>query len=126
MPVRPSLRPSPDRAGRGRDPRQRQGEGQPPLRVLHAAAELFPWVKTGGLGDVMAALPPALAARGIDVRLVLPGFSALLDALEPHRILRLRTPFFPERVRLALAQLPESGISLYLIDHPPFYDRPGG
>jgi starch synthase len=95
------------------------------LRVLHAAAELFPWVKTGGLGDVMAALPPALAAQGIDVRLVLPGFGALLDALDLRQIVRLRTPFFPERVRLALARLPESGIPVYLIDHPPFYDRPG-
>lgn len=127
----PSPRPSPRPAGRGRDPRQREGEGQPapqlpPPRVLHAAAELYPWVKTGGLGDVMAALPPALAGQGVDVRLVLPGFSALLDALEPRQILRLRTPFFPERVRLALARLPESGISVYLIDHPPFYDRPGG
>jgi starch synthase len=94
--------------------------------VLHVAAELYPWIKTGGLGDVIAALPPALAAAGVDVRLVLPGFSRLLDALEFGQSLRLRTPFLAERVRVALAFLPESGIAAYLIDHPPFYDRPGG
>jgi starch synthase len=96
------------------------------LRVLHAAAELFPWVKTGGLGDVVAALPPALAALGIEQRLVLPGFSALLDAFELEEVARLRTPFAAERVRLARAVLPRGGVSVYLIDHPAFYDRPGG
>ncbi|HVB16256.1 MAG TPA: glycogen/starch synthase, partial [Stellaceae bacterium] len=130
MRSRPSPRPSPRKAGRGRDPRQREGEGligaqAPALRVLHVAAELYPWVKTGGLGDVIAALPPALMARGIDVRLVLPGFPALLDALDLAEVARLRTPFFPERVRIALAQLPGSGVPVYLVDHPPFYDRPG-
>ncbi len=95
------------------------------MRVLHAAAELFPWVKTGGLGDVIAALPPALAALGVDVRLVLPGFSGFLDAFELSEIARLRTPFAIERVRIALAALPGSGVRAYLIDHPPFYDRPG-
>jgi starch synthase len=93
--------------------------------VLHAAAELYPWVKTGGLGDVMAALPPALAALGLDVRLILPGFSALLDAFPLVEVARLATPFAVERVRLVRAQLPESGVTLYLIDHPAFYDRPG-
>lgn len=95
------------------------------MRVLHAAAELFPWVKTGGLGDVMAALPPALMAAGIDTRIVLPGFTALLDACELTEIARLRTPFAVERVRLALARLPDSGVAVYLVDHPAFYDRPG-
>lgn len=96
------------------------------MRVLHAAAELFPWVKTGGLGDVLAALPPALAVEGADVRLVLPGFTALLDAFELAEIARLRTPFDAGRVRVALATLSDSGIGLYLVDHPAFYDRPGG
>src|SRR5881227_2618492 len=95
------------------------------MRALHAAAELFPWVKTGGLGDVIAALPPALAGLGVDVRLVLPGFTALLDALPLQEVTRVRTPFAIERVRIALAELPESGVRAYLIDHPAFYDRPG-
>jgi len=43
------------------------------MRVLYITAELYPWVKSGGLGDVAAALPPALIAGGIDVRLLLPG-----------------------------------------------------
>jgi starch synthase len=95
------------------------------MRVLHAAAELFPWVKTGGLGDVIAALPPALSAVGTDVRVVLPGFTAFLDAFELSEVARLRTPFAVERVRIALARLPDSPVSAYLIDHPAFYDRPG-
>lgn len=95
------------------------------MRVLHAAAELYPWVKTGGLGDVIAALPPALAGIGVDVRLVLPGFTPLLDALPLREIARVRTPFAVERVRIALAELPESGVRTYLVDHPAFYDRPG-
>jgi starch synthase len=97
----------------------------PPLRVLHAAAELFPWVKTGGLGDVVAALPPALVACGVDARVVLPGFAGLIDAFDLGQSIRLRTPFAVERVRIARALLPGSGIAAYIVDHPPFYDRPG-
>ena len=100
--------------------------GSRPPRVLHVAAELYPWVKTGGLGDVMAALPPALVAQGIDVRLCLPGFPALLDAFSLSDAARLLTPFAAERVRVALAYLPGSRIAAYLVDHREFYDRPGG
>jgi starch synthase len=96
------------------------------LRVLHVAAELYPWVKTGGLGDVVAALPPALIGEGIDARLCLPGFPAFLDAFHLTDAVRLATPFAGERVRVALATLPGSKIAAYLVDHPAFYDRPGG
>jgi starch synthase len=96
------------------------------LRVLHVAAELYPWVKTGGLGDVVAALPPALLAQGIDARLCLPAYPAFLDAFHLTDAVRLATPFAAERVRVAFATLPGSKIAAYLVDHPPFYDRPGG
>ena len=95
------------------------------LRVLHVAAEVYPWVKTGGLGDVVAALPPALLAQGIDARLCLPAYPALLDAFHLTDAARLATPFAAERVRVALATLPGSKIAAYLVDHPPFYDRDG-
>lgn len=96
------------------------------MKVLFVTSELFPWVKIGGLGDVAAALPPALARHEIDVRLVLPGFPRLLDELRIRDTVRLRTPFALERVRVGLASLPESGLSAYIIDHSPFYDRAGG
>lgn len=96
------------------------------MRILHASAELYPWVKTGGLGDVAAGLPPALAALGADTRLVLPGFAGFLDAFDDIAdVVRLRTPFAAERVRLGRARLPGTQHVAYLVDHPAFYDRPG-
>ncbi len=105
-----------------REPTRRRAA---PLRILHVAAELFPWVRTGGLGDVIAALPPALIELGIDARLVLPGFAGFLDAFELGQSLRIRTPFGLERVRIARALVPGSGVAAYIVDHPAFYDRPG-
>jgi starch synthase len=96
------------------------------MRVLYITAELYPWVKSGGLGDVAAALPPALIAEGIGVRLMLPGFRGFLDAFPGITdIARLTTPFAAERVRVGLARLPGTEILAYLVDHPTFYDRPG-
>jgi starch synthase len=107
------------RRGRRSDP--------PAIRVLYVTAELYPWVKTGGLGDVAAALPPALVAQGANVRLLVPGFPAFIDAFRLSEVARLRTPFTVERARLSLGAVPGSdGVSAYVIDHPGLYDRPGG
>jgi starch synthase len=96
------------------------------MRVLYITAELYPWVKSGGLGDVAGALPPALIAEGIDVRLLLPGFRGFLDAFPGITdVVRLAAPYAAERVRVGLARLPGSGSPAYLVDHPAFYDRPG-
>jgi starch synthase len=53
-----------------------------PLRILHVASEMVPLVKTGGLADVLGALPMALNAHGHDARVVIPGFRSALAAAQ--------------------------------------------
>ena len=50
------------------------------MKVLFATSEIAPWVKTGGLGDVAAALPPALRRAGLDVRVLVPWYPAIARA----------------------------------------------
>jgi starch synthase len=96
------------------------------LRVLQVAAEIFPWVKTGGLGDVVAALPPALARSGADVRLLLPGYPPLRDAMQGARVVsRLGSTFGAATVEVRHGRLPGLDVPVYLIDSPYLYDRPG-
>ena len=97
------------------------------LRVLHVAAEVYPLVKTGGLADVVAALPPALAQAGADVRLLLPGLPAILDAVQSARVvIDIGACFGALRVRLLLARMPGSHLPVYVIDAPHLYRRGGG
>lgn len=97
------------------------------MKILHVAAEVFPLVKTGGLADVVAALPVALAAQGEDVRLMLPGYPAVMEAVGPLRTVVEAGPCFGAlRVTLRLGRMPGSGLPVYVVDAPYFYRRPGG
>ena len=49
------------------------------MKVLFAASEANPFIKTGGLGDVMGALPKSLNKIGVDVRVVLPKYKNIKD-----------------------------------------------
>lgn len=62
------------------------------LSVLSVASEAYPLVKTGGLGDVVGALPAALAPHGVDVTTFLPGYPRVLAALEADAAKRARAP----------------------------------
>jgi starch synthase len=97
------------------------------MRVLHLAAEVFPLVKTGGLADVVAALPPALAAQGADVRLLLPGHPAVLDGVKHARTVATLGPAFgAARSTLLLGRMPKTELPVYVIDAPFHYRREGG
>ena len=96
------------------------------MKVLHAAAEIFPLVKTGGLADVVGALPEALIAQGADVRLVLPGLPAILKGVERQKtVCELGALFGAGRVTLRLGRLAPGGVAAYVIDAPYLYQRPG-
>ena len=51
------------------------------MKILHASSELYPLIKTGGLADVLGALPFAQQQRGDDVRVVLPYYRQVREAL---------------------------------------------
>ena len=96
------------------------------MKVLHVAAEVFPLVKTGGLADVVAALPVALARQGADVRLLLPGLPAVMDAVQGARsVIDIGTCFGALRVRLLLARMPGTALPVYVVDAPYLYRRGG-
>ncbi|MBL8349239.1 MAG: glycogen synthase GlgA [Burkholderiaceae bacterium] len=96
------------------------------MKVLQVAAEVYPLVKTGGLADVVAALPPALAEAGADVRLLLPGLPAILDAVQSARtVIDIGACFGALRVRLLLGRMPGSQLPVYLVDAPHLYRRGG-
>ncbi len=95
-----------------------------PIRVLSVASEMFPFVKTGGLGDVVASLPEALSNYGIEVRTLLPGYPAVLSAMnETAR----RIPFLPEILghQAAIWSCTAGENELLILDIPELYDRSG-
>jgi starch synthase len=96
------------------------------MRVLHVGAEIFPLVKTGGLADVLGALPQALIGQDADVRLLLPGLPAIVDAVLHQKTVREIGPCFgAARITLRLGQMPYSKVPVYVIDAPILYRRAG-
>src|SRR5690348_5223870 len=97
------------------------------MRVLFVTAELYPLAKSGGLADVSSALPLALARRGVDVRILLPGYpSALRGLVNPRVEARLDSLLGVENITLVSGQSANSQVPVWLVDAPSLYRRDGG
>jgi starch synthase len=96
------------------------------MRVLLVASEIHPLAKTGGLADVCGALPRALAAKGAEVRFLMPAYESALDRLRgPHTTLDLGAMLGIEGLRLVGGAMPDSGLPVWLLECPALYRRPG-
>ena len=94
------------------------------MKVLSVASEVYPLIKTGGLADVAGALPAALAAHGVDMRVLLPGYKQVMAKLKkPTPLIKLEDLFGVSATVLACTS---GGVQYLVLDAPELYDRDGG
>ncbi len=97
------------------------------LPILFATPEIRPLIKTGGLADISASLPAALRHLGADVRVLVPGYPAVMDGALNIQSLYWFGEFFGfGEVHLLSATLPGTDVPLLIIEAPHFYTRGGG
>ncbi|MFW6268811.1 MAG: glycogen synthase GlgA [Bacillota bacterium] len=96
------------------------------LKILFAAPEIAPFVKTGGLADVTASLPRALKKKGHDIRRVMPEYSQIKDKY--YKNIKYITDFETEVAwrdeYTGINYTEEEGVPTYFVDNKYFFSRP--
>ncbi len=93
-------------------------------KVLFVVSECAPLIKTGGLADVAGALPAALAQHGCEVRVLLPGYRAIMGKLGKTKPVAAIDDLFGGPANVVSAKV--AGLDLLVVDAPHLYDRDGG
>jgi starch synthase len=99
------------------------------MKIAFVASEVFPFAKTGGLGDVAGALPIEVARLGHDVKVFMPKYNIISDAdyklnfVSKYGEIPVRVAEKVHNVRLYSSQMPGSDVSIYFIDCPTFFCR---
>ncbi len=98
------------------------------LKILFLSAEVAPFAKAGGLGDVAGSLPKALQARGHDVRVVMPAYANIeagyrdVSPMVGHLTVPVRNSTLPTGV--FHGTLPGSNVPVYFIAERNLFNRP--
>ncbi|MDD4688501.1 MAG: glycogen synthase GlgA [Eubacteriales bacterium] len=95
------------------------------MKILFAASEAMPFIKIGGLGDVMGALPKTLVKKGIDARVILPLYS-IIDGEKRNNIKFLESFGVKNSWRenhCGLFRAESEGVIYYFIDNEQYFGR---
>src|SRR5438477_7980665 len=94
------------------------------MNIVFAASEGVPFSKTGGLADVVGALPRALAALGHQVSVYLPRYRQT-KLSDPATVIRSITVPFDDQYRFSsvVAGPSQNGVKFYFVEYPPYFDR---
>ena len=94
------------------------------MHIAFAASECVPFSKTGGLADVVGALPRALAALGHQVSVYVPRYRQTKLA-DPQTVVHSITIPFDDKYRFCsvVTAGTSAGVRFYFVDYPPFFDR---
>ena len=95
------------------------------MKVLYVTAECWPFIKTGGLGDVAYALPKALKKEGVDVRVIMPKYSNiptyLKDKFKPVAEFSVKVGWRNQYCGIESMEL--DGVTFYFIDNEFYFKR---
>ncbi len=94
------------------------------MHIVFAASECVPFSKTGGLADVVGALPRALAALGHRVSVYVPRYRQTKLG-NPETVVRSITVPFDDHYRFCSVVTggKQGGVEFYFVEYPPFFDR---
>lgn len=96
-------------------------------RILFAAFEAEPFLKTGGLGDVAGSLPKAVKAQGFEVRLIMPKFGAIPDAYKAKmkHVCDFTLDLGWRHQYCGIESLKYQGVTCYFVDNEYYFNREG-
>ena len=100
-------------------------EKKPEVKVLFAAFEVAPFIKTGGLGDVAGALPRYLNDIGVETRVIMPLFSSIKDEFRNNmkKVSEFYVPFSWRNQYLGLYELKHGNTIVYFLDNEYYFKR---
>lgn len=96
------------------------------MKILFAASESLPFVKSGGLGDVIGSLPAALKKQGVEVQVILPKYSSIPQELAEKM---KNVDFFQvelgwRKLYCGILEMVHEGVQYYFVDNEYFFKRP--